>query len=192
LCIVLRARPGFTLVELFIVITLIAVAAGWVVTRFTNVNYRMDSNVRMLQNIIIGAQQTAIARNVPVQLMFDASSDSAMRVRVLLDADDDGQVSVNEVVTYRPLSGARFLAPTTTIDGAAAAYATGPGLVTGRPALMQALRIAPNGTLGGDVVLYIGTVANRPYDQRALAITGATARTAFWSRANGSWRRRAY
>ena len=174
------------------VITFIAVVAGWAVTRFNSMNYRMDANVRMLQNLIIGAQQTAISRNVPVQLMFDASGDTAMRVRVLLDTDDDGQVSMNEVVSYRPLDGARFLAPATTIDAATPAYATGPGLVSGRPALMQALRIAPNGTLGGDVVLYIGTVANRPYDLRALSITGATARTAFWSNATGSWRRRAY
>lgn len=186
------SRRGFTLVEILIVITLIAVVAGWAVTRFTNMNYRMDANIRMLQNAIIAAQQTAIARNIPVQLMFDASSDSAMRVRILLDADDDGQVSVNETVSYRPLDGARFLAPAATIDGATPAYATGPGLVTGRPALLQALRIAPNGTLGGDVVVYIGTVANRPYDLRALAITGATARTAFWSNANGSWARRSY
>ncbi len=185
-------RQGFTLPEILIVITLIAVVAGWAFTRFTNMNYQMDANVRLLQNIIIGAQQTAISRNVPVQLMFDASSDTAMRVRVLLDADDDGQVSVNETVTYRPLSGARFLAPATTIDGAAVAYMTGPGRVSGRPALMQALRIAPNGTLGGDVVIYIGTVSSRPYDQRALAITGATARSAFWSRATGGWRRRPY
>ena len=173
------------------VITFIAVVAGWAVTRFRTANYRMDANIRMLQNLIIGAQQTAISRNVPVQLMFDASSDSAMRVRVLLDVDDNGSVD-NEIVSYRPLDGARFLAPATTIDGAAPAYATGPGLVTGRPALMQALRIAPNGTLGGDVVLYIGTQPNRPYDLRALSITGATARTTFWSNANGSWRRRAY
>lgn len=74
------SRRGFTLVEIPIVITLIAVVAGWAVTRFTNMNYRMDANIRMLQNAIIAAQQTAIARNIPVQLMFDASSDSAMRV----------------------------------------------------------------------------------------------------------------
>ncbi len=183
---------GFTLVEILIVVTLIAVTAGWAVTRFTNMNYRMDANVRLLQNVILGAQQTAISRNIPVQLMFDASSDSAMRVRVLLDADDDGQVSLNETVSYRPLDGARFLAPPETIDNATPAYATGPGLVTGRPALLQALRIAPNGTLGGDVVIYIGSVSTRTYDFRALSITGATARSAFWSRANGVWRRRNY
>ncbi|WKW11309.1 prepilin-type N-terminal cleavage/methylation domain-containing protein [Pseudogemmatithrix spongiicola] len=188
----LPRRPGFTVAEILVVIILIGLVAGWTVSRFTNMNYRMDANIRMLQNTIIAAQQTAINRNMPVQLMFDASSDSAMRVRILLDADDDGQVSENETVSYRPLDGARFLAPDSTIDGASAAYATGPGLVTGRPALMQALRIAPNGTLGGDVVIYIGTVSSRSYDFRALAVTGATARTAFWSHANGAWRRRSY
>lgn len=185
-------RRGFTLIEILVVMALIGIFAGWAITRVTSTTYRMDANVRLLQNVLIGAQQTAITRNVPVQLMFDASSDSAMRVRVLLDADDDGQVSQNEVVSYRPLDGARFLAPTTTIDGATPAYITGPGLVGGRPALMQALRIAPNGTLGGDVVIYIGTSATHPENSRALAVTGATARTAHWSFANGAWVQRPY
>jgi len=174
------------------VMALIGIFAGWAITRVTSTTYRMDANVRLLQNALIGAQQTAITRNVPVQVMFDASSDSAMRIRILLDADDDGQVSQSEVVSYRPLDGAKFVAPPTTIDGAIAAYATGPGLVASRPALMQALRIAPNGTLGGDVVIYIGTSPTQPEYARALAVTGATARTARWSYANGAWVQRPY
>lgn len=187
-----HGRRGFTLIEILMVMALIGIFAGWAITRVSSSRYRMDANIRLLQNAMLGAQQTAITRNVPVQLMFDASSDSTMRIRVLLDADDDGQVSMNEVVSYRPLTGARFLSPATTIDGATAAYATGPGLVSGRPALMQALRIAPNGTLGGDVVVYIGSAANRPEDFRALAVTGATGRTAHWSYSSGSWVRRSY
>jgi len=192
LCIVTPGRRGFTLIEILTVMALIGIFAGWAITRVTSTTYRMDANVRLLQNILLGAQQTAITRNVPVQVMFDASSDSTQRVRVLLDADDDGQVSQNELVSYKPLDGARFLAPSTTIDAATPAYATGPGLVGGRPALMQALRIAPNGSLGGDVVIYIGTAPNRPQDARALAVTGATARTAHWSYANGAWVQRPY
>ena len=171
---------------------LIGIVAGWAVTRMTSTRYRMDANIRMLQNALIGAQQTSIARNMPVQVMFDASTENNHRVRILLDADDDGTASVSETVSYRALDGARFLTPSNTIDGELEAYATGPGLVTGRPALQQAIRIAPNGALGGDVVIYIGTAPTRPSEQRALAITGATARTAFWSHATGSWARRDY
>lgn len=182
-------RRAFTLIEILMVMTLIGLLAGWAVSRFTASSYKVDSNIRLLQNVIIGAQQTAITRNVNVQVMFDASED---RVRVLLDTDNDGAVSTGETVTYRALDGAQFLTPTTTIDGAAEFYLTGPGVVeTGNP-LRRAIRIAPNGSLSGDVVLYITTTADRPNDQRALAITGATARTSFWSHNTGAWRRRDY
>lgn len=185
-------KRGFSLIEILTVMALIGILAGWAVTRFTSARYRMDANIRLLQNVLIAAQQTAIARNFPVQVMFDASSATDHRVRILLDADDDGQASVNETVTYRPLDGALFLTPASTIDGALPAYVTGSGLVSGRPALQQAIRIGPNGALGGDVVLYIGTATTRPNEMRALAIIGATARTAFWSHSNGSWARRDY
>ena len=174
------------------VMALIGIVAGWAVTRVSSTRYRMDANIRLLQNLLIGAQQTAIARNLHVQLMFDASSTSDHRVRILLDADNDGTASMSETVSYRPLDGAIFLTPTTTIDGATPGYVTGSGLVTGRPALLQALTIAPNGTLAGDVVVYIGTATTQPENLRALSIAGATARTAFWTHAGGQWTRRAY
>ncbi|MBX3133838.1 MAG: prepilin-type N-terminal cleavage/methylation domain-containing protein [Gemmatimonadaceae bacterium] len=188
----MRQRRGFTLLEILMVMTLIGIVSGWMVARFTSARYRMDANVRLIQNVVIGAQQSAIARGIPVQLMFDASGESGHRIRVLLDSDDDGQVSVNETVSYRPLEGALFLAPDSTLDAATPAYVTGPGLVTGRPALQQAVRIGANGTLGGDVVIYIGTTVTRPQEMRAVVITGATARTAFWTRSSGSWTRREY
>jgi hypothetical protein len=122
--------------------------------------------------------------------MFDATQH---RVRILQDSDDDGAVSMSETVFYRPLiDGARFVTPDSTIDGALPYYLTGPGVVeTGNP-LQRTIRIAPNGALSGDVVLYIGTDASRPNDMRALTIVGATARTAFWSRGSGVWRQRDY
>ena len=151
--------------------------------------YRMDANIRLLQNVLIGAQQTAITRNTHVQVMFDASNH---RVRILLDTDNDGTVSVSETMTYRALDNARFLTPSTTLDGALAFYLTGPGVIeTGNP-LQRAVRIAPNGSLSGDVVVYIGSTSDRPNDMRALTIIGATARTAFWSHGGGAWAKRNY
>ncbi len=182
-------RRAFTLIEVLMVMALIGIVSGWAISRVNASGYKMDSNIRMLQNVLIGAQQTAITRNVNVQVMFDAANS---RVRTLLDADNDGTASNGETVTYRGLDGARFLTPSTSIDGAAVFYMTGPGVIeTGNP-LQRAIRIAPNGALSGDVVVYLGTAAARLQDLRALAITGATARTAFWSRATGAWRRRDY
>lgn len=189
---VTRPPRGFTLLEILVVLTVIGIVVGWAVSRVTSSGYRMDANVRLVQNALLAAQQTAISRSSPVQVMFDASGAGQHRLRVLVDADDDGVVSMNEDVRYRPLSGANFLTPPATIDGASPGYVTGPGLVSGRPEFRQAIRIAPNGTLGGDVVVYIGTSTARPEDLRAIAISGATARSRFWSNANGSWAQRNY
>lgn len=181
---------AFTLLEILMVIALVGILTGWAIARFGASGYRVDANIRLMQNAVIGAQQTAITRNLPVQVMFDAVND---RIRILSDADDDGTASAGETVTYRRLDGAQFLTPPEPIDADRVLYyLTGPGVIeTGNP-LQRAIRIAPNGSLSGDVVVYIGTVAGREVDLRALAITGATARTAFWSRATGVWRQRDY
>ena len=171
------------------VVALIGIVAGWAISRVGASGYKLDANIRMLQNLLIGAQQTAITRNVHVQVMFDAANE---RVRVLLDADNDGRVSEGEVATFRALDGAQFLTPTMSVDGSSPFYLSGPGAIeTGNP-LQRAIRFAPNGALSGDVVVYIGTSAGRDADLRAIAIAGATARTAYWSYATGQWRRRAY
>jgi len=182
-------RRAFTLIEVLMVVALIGLLAGWAVSRVSMSAYRVDANVRMLQNLLIGAQQTAITRGVNVQVMFDAANE---RVRVLLDTDNDGEVSNAETATYRALDGAQFLTPESTIDGASVFYVTGPGLLSGRPALQQAIRFAPNGNVSGDVALYVGTAAGRTDDLRAVSIAGATARTAVWSYSNGQWVRRSY
>ena len=56
--------------------------------------------------------------------------------------------------------------------------------------MQAAIRIAPNGSLSGDVVVYIGSSRQFAEDWRALTIIGATSRTGFWSHATGSWRQR--
>lgn len=181
-------RPAFTLIEILMVMTLIGIIAGFAVTRVSYWSYRMDANIRLLQNAIIGAQQLAITRNVTVQVMFDAD---AHRVRILQDFNNNGIMDASDSARFRPLAdGAQFQEPPTTLDGAPAAYMTGPGVIaTGNP-LQLAIRIAANGSLSGDVVVYIGSPRRLPEDFRALTIVGATARTGFWSRGGGAWRKR--
>jgi len=183
-----RARPAFTLIEILMVIALIGVIVGLAVTRVSFWGYRMDANIRLMQNAIIGAQQTAITKNVTVQVMFDANDS---RLRILQDYNNNGVMDSSDSVRYRPLAdGAQFQSPPNTIDGAAAAYMTGPGVVeTGNP-MQLAIRIGPNGALSGDAVVYIGSPRRLDEDFRALTILGATARTAFWSRGGGAWRKR--
>lgn len=167
---------------------LIGIVAGWAVVRFGFEGYRMDSNVRLLQNVIIGAQQTAIQRNAPVQVMFDANEH---RIRIVVDYNANGIMDAGDSVRYRSLAdGAQFQIPPATLDGEPASFLTGPGRIdTGNPQQL-AIRIEPNGALSGDAVVYIGSVKGKEEYLRAMTIVGATARTGFWSFSSGSWRQR--
>ena len=181
-------RPGFTLIEVLMVVVLIGIVVGFAVSRVDFRAFRMDANIRFLQNAIIGARQTAITKNVTVQVMFDATEH---RVRILQDFDGNGQMDASDSVRYRPLfEGAAFQSPPTTIDGAAAAYMTGPGVIQPGNALQLAIRIAPNGSVSGDAVIYVGAADLAPNNLRAMTIIGATGRTGFWSRAAGRWLQR--
>jgi prepilin-type N-terminal cleavage/methylation domain-containing protein len=184
----LRRRRAYTLIEILAVLALIGVVLGFAVTRVGFWGLRMDANVRLLQNVIIGAQQTAITKNVNVQVMFDANNH---RARILQDYNNNGTMDASDTVRYRPLAdGAEFQSPPETIDGVPAAYMTGTGVVeTGNP-LQRAIKIGPNGALSGDAVIYIGSPRRIPTDFRAMTIIGATARTGFWSRGGGVWRQR--
>lgn len=184
----LRRRRAYTLIEILAVVALIGVVLGFAVTRVGFWGLRMDANVRLLQNVIIGAQQTAITKNVNVQVMFDANNH---RARILQDYNNNGTMDASDTVRYRPLAdGAEFQSPPETIDGVPAAYITGTGVVeTGNP-LQRAIKIGPNGALSGDAVIYIGSPRRVPTDFRAMTIIGATARTGFWSRGGGVWRQR--
>jgi prepilin-type N-terminal cleavage/methylation domain-containing protein len=178
-------RRAFTLIEILMVLALIGIVGGWAVSRVNLSSYRLDAAVRMLQNLVIGAQQTAITRNVEVTLRFNRT-DHRVETRFVVDG--------TEIITSRALpEGSRFLIPTVGIDGDASDFVGGVG-ADGSPGVTfsRDVRIAPNGTMSGDVVVYVGTAAARPNDQRAVAIIGATTRTAVWSYGSGAWRRRDY
>lgn len=173
-------RRGFTLIEILLVIALIGLFAGWAVTRVNLSGYRIDAAARMVQNTIIGAQQTAITRATDVTVRFDRQN-QRIELRFLLNG--------SERVVTRPLpENAAFLMPSLGIDGSAADFVAGAGVtVTGNTYTRDVL-FAANGTVPkGDFVIYLGTNADRPNDQRALAVKGATARVTFWTHNGGAW-----
>ena len=173
-------RRGFTLIEILLVVALIGIFAGWAVTRVNYAGLRMDAAARMLQNAIIGAQQTAITRATDVTLRFDRQNH-----RVELRFMQDGSA---KVVT-RPLpEGAHLLIPTIGVDGAAADFVNGNGATTSGVTYARDVVIAPNGSVPrGDFVVYLGSSATRPRDQRALVVRGATTRVTFWTFNGGAW-----
>ena len=185
-------RPGFTIVEALMVLVLISLAARAFMVRFNYWRYRMDGNVRLVQNAVLAAQQIAVRKNVQVQVMVDAN---LHQVRILQDFNANGIMDSGDTVTYRALTdGARFASPSSTLDGVAASFMTGPGMRQTGNSLQRAFLITPGGQVSpssgvgaGDVVIYLGSPRVQVTDQRAVQVIGATTRTVFWSRVSGRW-----
>jgi hypothetical protein len=104
-------------------------------------------------------------------------------------------LSGSQKVVTRPLpDDASFLIPTVGTDGAASDFVSGPGVqAAGGTTYVRDVIIAANGSVpNGDFNIYLGVNSNRPADQRALTVRGATMRTTFWSYNSGAWLVRDY
>lgn len=173
---------------------LIGLIVGAFAVRIDVWRYRMDGNVRFVQNVILGAQQLAVSQNVMVGLTFDAT---AHRIGVWRDADGDLRLSESELVTWRALlDGAEFRNPPTTVNGALATFLNGPGVVEVANPNLPRIGISQNGSIrpasgqaSGDFFVYLGAPAGRSRHARAVSVLGPTAKSTGWSLASGEWKR---
>jgi hypothetical protein len=182
------------MIEIIGVLLIVGIAAGISVYRVNYWRYRMDGNVRLVQNFIIAAQQVAIRNNVVVRVMVDANDHLLSRAEI-----EDPTQSPVRLQAFPLQEGARFVVPASTIDGVAAdGLVTGPGRDLDLPcaALKPCFRLSsggqvvpPSGSGAGDVVIYLGSPRGIANDLRAIQVIGATARAVGWSRASGAWRR---
>jgi Tfp pilus assembly protein FimT len=182
-----RARRGWTVIGVVILLVLVAIVAGIVLANVDFEPYRMDANARALQNQFIAQQLTAVKLNVPVIVAIEYDRGNLTITR---DANGNGVVEPTErTQTVRLNDGARFVIPPVTIDGGAPFYATGPGLAyLNQSYKYPTVTFYPNGSTSGDVVVYLGSASGRPADMRALEITGANAKVKFFRFARGAWK----
>jgi len=189
-------RAGWTVLELALVLGVVGIAAGVMMTNIDFARWRLDSAARTAQNAIISAQAAAVQNNRPVIVTFMYNQG---QYRVVIDKNANGVWdSGSEVRNWRTLpEKSRFMIPPSTIDGAFAYYATGPGLTylnaTGQTATCMAcptFTLYPNGSASGDVVVYIGTKSTRKSDYRALQVYGSTSKVYLWRMmTNATWKR---
>jgi len=183
-----RARHGWTVIEMAIALAVIAILAAIAIPNIDFRRYRMDANARTVQNQFISQQLTAIQLNMPV--IVTIAYDQGILI-ITQDANSNGIADSTEYTYNRTLvEGAQFIIPPVTIDSATPYYATGPGLTyINHTYMYPTVTFYPNGSTSGDVVIYIGSTANRLTDMRALQITGATSKLKFYRMASdGTWR----
>lgn len=181
-------RHGWTVIEMSIALAVIAILAAIAIPNIDFRRYRMDADARTVQNQFISQQLTAIQLNMPVivTIVYDKGL-----LTITQDKNSNGVADAGEYTHNRALvERTQFVIPPVTIDGAAAYYATGPGLTyVNHTYMYPTVTFYPNGSTSGDVVIYIGSTTGRLTDMRALQITGATSKVTFYRMASDrTWR----
>ncbi len=179
-------RPGFTIIELAITLAIAAIVAAMALPAVDFNRMRMDSNARLVQNWMLGAQSRAVQRNmqVLVEVFYERK-----QIRIIDDSTADGSWTSGENRVYYTLSeGMSFVTPPSTIDGATPYYATGSGISLNSAQNHPQLRFYPNGSTSGDAVFYLGSPQGRLKDNRAIKVTGSTSKMYFYRmRPDGTW-----
>ena len=166
-------------------LSLIAIMSAMALPRLSFMRYRQDANGRLVQRTLIKAQQTALRKSTNVLFVVDYAGN---RMRVAQDTNANGAVDAVEPKEWWTLAeGAKFAIPTTTVDGATAYYATGPGITT--TASGPTITFRPDGTASGDAMVYVGLPSGAAEALRGIEMAGATGRTRLWRYIGGRWRR---
>jgi type II secretory pathway pseudopilin PulG len=185
----LRARHGWTVIEMVITVGVAAILAAIALPNIDFNKFKMDGACRGVQLRFIHAQSKAVEGQVNYILTFFWNQD---QFRVVNDQNGNGLWDGGtELVSWFTLpEGVHFLVPPTTIDGATPNYATGPGATATSDAgpNYPTVTFFPNGSSSGDVTVYIGTSAAKLSDFRAIHVTGSTSKVAYWRmQKDGTW-----
>jgi prepilin-type N-terminal cleavage/methylation domain-containing protein len=181
----MKVRPGFTLIEVVIVLVLIGVMVTWAMPRIDVVQMRVRAAEQQVSTTLLAAQQRAVLKQHDVRVLFDTT-----RTYMLIhdDRNNDGDRDVGEEQRLTEIAeGVRFTAVGT--PGAATAavtFAVGP---EGFPELT--FHRGGFGSANGQV--YIGTrrseTGQTMTDARRLDVERATGRVTRWHIAGGAWQR---
>lgn len=106
-----HGQRGFTLVEMLIVITMMAIVAAMALPRVNVSRIQSKSSIQALGTTMLAMQREAIARQHNIVVMIDTVQ---RQLRVLYDANDNLAITTGERVRGIPLGeGIQFGRPTT-------------------------------------------------------------------------------
>jgi prepilin-type N-terminal cleavage/methylation domain-containing protein len=181
-----QGAAGFTLIEIVVVVTLIAVLTAIAAPKIDVNRFRIDSATRSIGSAVMASRGEAILRQHDVIILFD---EAGKRARVISDENNNGTIDLGERERVVQLD-----------DG----VTFGRG---GTPAIMghtlvvsiekqidnlPALIFRRNGSASEEVVVYLtsmrGDVAgNFPQDSRALFVERSTGRVVCYSYRTLDW-----
>lgn len=166
-----RTRPGYTIVELVIVLIIIGIITGLAIPRIDLTRYKADADVTAIRSIFQQAQRASLVSQYDIIVSFDVPGN---RVRMIWDANNDHLASFGEHVEWRSLStGNKFAVPPIGIHGTVTKSIVGATMRT-----MDGMPTATfhrDGSLSSDLEVYLSTIATTAW--RAITVIQATGRS---------------
>jgi prepilin-type N-terminal cleavage/methylation domain-containing protein len=181
-----RDRRGFTLIEALTVIVIIGIMTGIAIPRSRLTTYRANSGAQVVATTLIYAQRQAISRQADTRVAFDVANNE---MRIHEDADNDNVIDANERVTMTALpEGVTFGL------GGAPARAMGGAIVnfTRTQGILPMVVFHRDGSASENGGVYVTTIdglsVGRTADVRAVEVSRATGRAAWFSYASKAWK----
>lgn len=176
-------RSGFTLIELMIVISVMAIVGAMALPRLRISGYRADAAMTTLQTVLQQAQRSAIVSQTDVMVSFDTAGE---RVRVVVDANGNRAYDVGEDVRWHALEeGARFATPPSGVQTTGGAPVAGSAIVTrdGYPTVFY----QRDGAVSSELELFVRSARPSLADFRALHVRQATGRVREYRYDGAAW-----
>ncbi|MCZ8204001.1 type II secretion system protein [Gemmatimonas sp.] len=182
-------RPGFSMIEILLVIAIIGITATLVLPRVRFDNARVDTAARTIDLVIMAAQRDAVSRQHNVLVVFDTAGGI---LRTVWDANQNQRAEDSERTRVSPLPdqievarppGVSALAGDSTSALAGVPDDRGPMLLVQR-----------SGSTDRAATFYLTTTRSMLPDEtvrevRAVQVSRATGRSAWYTWTGSQWKR---
>ncbi|MGH7623439.1 MAG: pilus assembly FimT family protein, partial [Gemmatimonadaceae bacterium] len=176
------ARLAFTMIETMIVLVIAGLMISLAIPRMDSTKFRADAVAEIVRTTLQDAQRQAITRQHDMVVSFDTSGEE---IRVLWDANDDGQITPGERTSLRGLDvGVLFTDPT--VKGVSGTPIVKPisGSSLSTLSGFPTLTFHRDGSVSTDAEVYVSIAARGPEKiYRAITLVQATGRVD-WYRLN--------
>ncbi len=183
----LPARRAYTLIEMLIVITIVAIVTAFALPKVNYLGFRIDAGARAVRTALQRAQAAAVAGQHNMIVSVDLGR---QRLVIVEDNNNNLTVDAGERVTVTPLqAGVVFGAPTGTWAGAPPPTGAINGsqlqTINGMPSFV----FRGDGAASSDAQIYVTSTRGLVTDQRGIGVTQATGHIDQYRNTGSIWTR---
>jgi prepilin-type N-terminal cleavage/methylation domain-containing protein len=184
----MRKRPGFTLLEILVVLFISGLLMGMTTMRLRATTLRADASARLVRSTLQTQQRNAISRQSNTIVTFDFTRNGLL---VIEDYNSNDSVNVGERQLWRPLSdGTVFATPTMgTLAGTPSSNGALDGTAIRTINSKPAIIFRRDGSASSDLTVYLTARPSVPSEYRAIVVDPGTGRVDLWRYSGTGWMR---